>query len=127
MSLNFKIPLVSKNRVGFRLSQIDVVMLVATGLLTYYMPYGPDNITTFFHYLIPYIVGNFFLFCNVFRVRTKYELCWLFTASINTGLYLCYYEDIPVFFITQSLFTVIAIAMEIKSKSYHGVFAKHRF
>lgn len=125
----FSIPLVSTSKSGFRLSLIDLGMILMTGIIIFLFPpdfNNPGKIENLFHYLIPYIVFNFFLFCNVFRVRTKYELCWLCTATINILLYLFYYQNMIVFFITQSLFTTIAIIFEIKSKNYHGIMLKFK-
>lgn len=123
----FTIPLISKSKVGFRLSQVDVLVILLAGISTCFYPRNfltPPSIDLFFQYLIPYIVANFFLFCNVFRVRTKYELCWLASATINTVFYLFYYNNIYYFFLSQSCCTLVAILFEIKSKTYHGIFAK---
>lgn len=125
----FSIPLISKNKTGFRLSIIDLIMILFTIIITYLYPpdyKNPNNMDNLFNYLIPYVVLNFFLFCNVFRVRTKYELCWLFSATINIMIYLLYYQNIPIFFITQSICTMIAIYFEIKSEKYHGIFCKNK-
>jgi hypothetical protein len=120
-----KIPLVSKNKTGFRLSQIDIIMLLAGAISTYFYPknwLSPELIDNYMHGIILYIISNFFLFCNVFRIKTKYELLWLLTATINTLLYLLYYNNLIVFFITQTCFTTLAIIAEMKSATYHGIF-----
>lgn len=125
----FSIPLVSTSKYGFRLSLVDIVMIVFTIMITCVFPpdfQHPMNMENLFHYLIPYVVFNFFLFCNVFRVRTRYELCWLSSATINILLLLMYYQNIVVFFITQSIFTLIAIVFEIRSEKYHGIFCKNK-
>ncbi len=59
---------------GFRLSLIDLLMLVSVGLLSWL---GRDAFTAHFIYLIPvYVGGSFFLFCNVFRIGNRLEACW---------------------------------------------------
>lgn len=121
------IPIVSKNKVGFRLSLIDCTLILAGLLMTWFYPHNkgiPKNIDFFFQAMILYVIGNFFLFCNVFRVRRKYELWWVTSALINTGLLLFYYNNVEIFFITQSVFTAVALVMEIRSTNYHGIFAK---
>jgi hypothetical protein len=126
-SIPTHIPLVSTNKVGFRLSLIDCGLIIAGLLLTWFYPHNkgiPANMDFFFQAMILYVIGSFFLFCNVFRVRRKYELWWVASALINTLLLLFYYNNILVFFITQSVFTAIAVIMEIKSATYHGIFAK---
>lgn len=127
MNKLFSIPLISKNKSGFRLSLIDLTLILSGVVMTYIYP--PDfshlgKIENLFSYLILYIVFNFFLFCNVFRVRTKYELCWLSSATINILLCLLYYENLLIFFISQTLLTSVAIICEIKSVNYHGIFCK---
>lgn len=123
------IPLTSKNKYGFRLSLVDLMLIFSACFLTYLYP--PDlnhlgKLENLFSYLILYLVFNFFLFCNVFRVRTKYELCWLSSATVNILLCLLYYENLIIFFVSQSLLTSIAIYCEIRSDTYHGIFCKNK-
>lgn len=125
MHIHYKIPLKSTNRFGFRLSIIDIALLITTALVTYFFPKNFLDITIlndFLHYFIPYLICNFFLFCNVFRIKTKYELCWLGIASMNMIVTIGYGYLLP-FFVIQSVFTVIAISLEIRSKTYHGIFS----
>lgn len=129
MNKNVFIPLISKNKSGFRLSLVDLTLIFSACFLTYLYPPDFNNILkleNLFSYLILYIVFNFFLFCNVFRVRTKYELCWLSSATINILLCLFYYQNLIVFFISQTTLTSIAIYCEIKSDNYHGIFCKSK-
>ena len=125
--MNFKIPLISKNKIGFRLSLIDVIVIITVITLTILFKGNsiiPFFVNDFFHYLPLYILSNFFLFCNLFRVRNKYELFWCLSAIINTILFLFKYNDVNYFFITQSLITIVVIILEINNKNYHGIFAK---
>ena len=125
--MNFKIPMVSTNRYGFRLSIVDVLMILSTCLLVYFFPPNWNNIfdfSSFLSLLIPYIVINFFLFCNVFRIRTRYEFYWLVSAFLNVIFFLFYHQSSMWYFISQSCFTAVAIIMEIKGDNYHGIFAK---
>lgn len=129
MSSNYKIPLISKNKVGFRLSQVDIIfmlfLIVISYILSKYITISiiPGINKHFFSWLILYIVANFFLFCNVFRVNNKYEICWLIIGTINIILNILYYENVAIFFLSQSLFTLIAILLEIKNTNYHGIFS----
>jgi hypothetical protein len=121
------IPIISKSKIGFRLSQVDILVLFLCCLVTYYFPKNwlyPKELNSFFNFLIPYVVANFLLFCNIFRVRTKYELCWISSAAINMLICLCYFNNFNMFFLVQSCFTLVAIVFEIKSPTYHGIFAK---
>lgn len=70
-------------------------------------------------------VGHFFLFCNVFRVRRRFEITWASTFIFNIGFWLSFSElgwasviacQIPV--------TLCVLLLELRSPRYHGVFAK---
>ena len=57
---------------GFRLSTIDVVVLVASAALTVIL-WQPTATYSFIGFLV---VIHFFLFCNVFRIPRRPELLW---------------------------------------------------
>lgn len=130
MISKYKIPLISKNKIGFRLSKIDIYFILLALIVSYIFTkylliYPVPGINKYFLSLITlYIVTNFFLFCNVFRVNNKYEIYWLIIGTINIILDILYYQNVIVFFLIQSLFTILIILLEIKSVNYHGVFAK---
>jgi hypothetical protein len=62
------------------LSRLDVAVLLLTGLLAW----ASWNIHWEFGFAVAFVVGHFFLFCNVFRIGCKHELIWaaLFTANM---------------------------------------------
>lgn len=124
-----KIQLISTNKEGFRLSQVDIVFIIFIIIISYILKiYAPINIIgfekNFLSFFALYVMANFFLFCNVFRVKNKYELYWLVIGTINIGLNVCYYQNEKWFFISQSCFTLIVILLEMKDKNYHGIFCK---
>lgn len=106
---------------GFRFSAVDGVVLVLGALL------GVAG----WHYLgqvgllAPFVVGHFFLFCNVFRVRRKLELVWsaLFLLNVAAWIY-ADSSDVWWFGGAQMLVTVAVIACEMTSAQYHGIFAR---
>lgn len=126
-----KINWISKSKVGFRISLVDIIFIILAFLVffvnpfSWFLDYGFDD---FLRFLVPYIVFNFFLFCNVFRVRTIFELLWVTIAFCNAFLCLFSWNGLGFvdFFIYQSLVTVVVIFMEISSESYHGIFAKKK-
>jgi hypothetical protein len=71
-----------------------------------------------------YVVGHFFLFCNVFRVRRRPELVW-------AGIFIIVYSTSAVFapnawfvpLAIQAALTVAIIANEVRLPCYHGVVA----
>ena len=72
---------------------------------------------------IAFVVGHFFLFCNVFRIRRAPELIWagvfttLATATVVVGT-----TDWTATFAVSALLTVVLVAIEMRHPSYHGLF-----
>lgn len=68
------------------------------------------------------VLLHFFLFCNVFRIRRRYELLWAAVFVANAigwwlgGVPSCW----PVLAV-QTPFTLLAIGAEVRSPRYHGV------
>ncbi len=103
---------------GFRLSRSDVAILVigAVGTLL------AGSVEWYAGFVVGFVVGHFFLFCNVFRVSRMPELAWavifasLAAATIWFGR--------PGWFATISvslLATATVIFLELRKPSYHGV------
>ena len=100
---------------------LDVfVLLLASGVTA-----GLYNLTLGYSVLILFVVGHFFLFCNVFRVRRGPELVWtgLFVANAGTWflllgggvLWLCG---------SQLVATALILLNELRVPCYHGIFAR---
>lgn len=78
-----------------------------------------------FALLLPYVLGHFFLFCNVFRIRRKPELIWACTFVLNMTICLAVIQTeftVPLF--NQLPVTFVLILRSIRQPSYHGVFAR---
>ena len=102
---------------GFRLSRSDVGIIVL-GILG---SFGASTIAWHISFIVFFVIGHFFLFCNVFRVSRIPELIWagvflvLSMLTIKTG--------IPGWFITtvgSLILSVTIIIREIRLPSYHG-------
>ncbi len=106
---------------GLRLSVIDSLILTGScaGVI------GLIPVAAEIAFVIGYTVGHFFLFCNVFRVSRIPELIWASLFIFLTGLTLM--TEKPgwawVVFLTLVM-TIIIIFLEMKKKSYHGIFWK---
>ena len=106
---------------GFRLSRIDVIVLLFAALIGV----GGFSPTYGFSLFVPFVVVHFFLFCNVFRIRRKPEFVWgaLFVlnciAWITSG-----HVSISAIIGTQFVVTVFIISNELRMPSYHGVLAR---
>jgi hypothetical protein len=103
---------------GFRISKIDLLVLAIGVLLAGYC-YPYSKVVSL---VICFVVGHFFLFCNVTRMSRVPELIWssIFLCfagfSVSTGH--------PSWLITFSLstsVTFILIFLEIRKPRYHGI------
>ena len=108
---------------GFRLSPFDLVFLavgVLAAVLTRGLPGDPST-------LIGIVVGHFFLFCNVVRLRRSFELAWagvfVALAVIGWGLGVQRWF-VPLAFVTP--YTVLLVLLEVRSGRYHGAGADGR-
>lgn len=72
------------------------------------------------------VLGHFFLFCNVFRVRRGYELLWAASFLLVAGGWfvargeggLGYWAAVLA---TQTPLTLLAIGAEMRSERYRGI------
>lgn len=94
-------------------------MILLCGAIGSYLAVSPWNL------IIAFVVGHFFLFCNVFRIVRRSELFWAGAFVIMTGGTLM--TEIPGWPITiaASLFlTAGLIVLEMTQPHYHGIFWK---
>ena len=111
----------SKRTAGFRLSVVDVVFIAAAVVGVVLLR---DRLRTAV-WIIPLAVGHFFLFCNVFRVRRSYELAWVGILFCNLGAWVITdrFSWLNVLAV-QTPFTLAAFVLEMRSRRYHGIFAR---
>jgi len=111
----------SKRAAGFRLSIVDVVFILAAAAAVVLLR---ERLGTAV-WIIPLAVGHFFLFCNVFRVRRAYELAWVGILFCNMGTWVLAdrFSWLNVLAV-QTPFTLAAFVMEMRSRQYHGIFAR---
>jgi len=103
---------------GFRLSAVDIVFIAAAVLATVFLR-ERLGVTV---WGIPFAVGHFFLFCNVFRVRRAYELAWVAALFVNVAAWAAFGRfSWPLILATQAPITLIAIGLEMRSREYHGI------
>lgn len=105
-------------RPGFRLSIIDAVVICIGVLSTFYFWLNTWSLG----FIIMFVVGHFFLFCNVFRIARKLEFIW---AAVFCVLALCTvlfgYPNWPVTVASSLVVTIGLVGIEMKKPSYHGV------
>lgn len=108
-----------KFKPGFRLSAIDVAVLVLGSVAAAYLSM---QISLWLGLGVAFVVAHFFLFCNVFRVARPLELGW--SAVFVTLVLCCTLFAVPswplVFALTLPA-TIAVIGLEMSKASYHGV------
>lgn len=110
---------------GARFSLTDGLALAAGGALTWLLH---DTAVGAARWVVgvPFAaLGHFFLFCNVFRVRRRYELLW--TASFLANVlawHLAGELSWTAVLAVQTPLTLLAIVAEVRSPQYHGVLAR---
>ena len=103
---------------GFRLSPVDVLVLLVGGL-------GAGLVARELWWagaMIAFVVGHFFLFCNVFRIARSLELIWAGAFVALAGATLLY--DSPGWSATfglSMLLSLVLLAIAMRQPSYHGV------
>jgi len=107
-----------RRRAGFRLSGVDFAFIAAAVVATILLW---DRLGTTVR-VVPFAVGHFFLFCNVFRVRRAYELAWVAVFFVNAAAWAAAgrFSWLEVL-AAQAPFTIAAIVLEMRSREYHGV------
>lgn len=106
---------------GARFSMTDGLVIVLAVALTMWL----RQIDHELWWIVPMVVGHFFLFCNVFLVWRRLEFIWAGVFVVNVALHLalgrlewwwpCLWQ-LPV--------TIAVIVVQIRSPWYHGVGAR---
>ena len=103
---------------GFRISAVDVLVLILGAVATIVL----GSMTWWWGFIIGFVVGHFFLFCNVFRIARSLELIWAAVFTLLAGGSIL--NDVPswqVTIVASLVVTVIVIAVELRKPSYHGI------
>lgn len=106
---------------GFRFSWTDtVVLIVGAGLITWLARFSGELAL-----LAGFVIGHFFLFCNVFRIGRIPELVWagafIVLAALSIGLE---WLDLSVALGLALALSTGLILREMRLPRYHGVFWK---
>jgi len=113
-----------KKEAGFRINLVDILfisLLIFSSYYLYNLLGSTENL-----YILPLYVGfTFFLFCNVFRLRTKDEFLWtLFFLLVSTITFNFFRENwVFTSMGLSSFFQFIEIVINVRSKGYKGVFS----
>lgn len=103
---------------GLRLSILDVLVLMAGTVGSWFL----GSQVWWAGTLVAFVVGHFFLFCNVFRIARTPEFIWAGAFVLLSGAtILGGFPGWPVTFGTSLLLTCGLIAREMRKPSYHGI------
>lgn len=106
---------------GFRLSVVDVVFLAVTSVATWWVWPEIDAMAG----VIPFAVGHFFLFCNVFRIIRWKELLWAGICLVNVSAWAVLTEVWwPGILMVQLPVTAVLVWSEMRHPRYHGIYAR---
>ena len=103
---------------GFRISTFDFVVLVtaAVVVVTLSSIVGPVGL------LIAFVVGHFFLFCNVFRIARNLELTWAGAFVAFAGVTITLQSPgWSVTIVATLCVSFVVIFIEARKPSYHGI------
>ena len=103
---------------GFRLSTVDIVVIVAGAIASIAL----WSTAWWIGFVVAFVIAHFFLFCNIFRIARPLELVW---SGIFIALAYCTITfEKPSWLITivgSLIATTIVIAIEMRKPSYHGI------
>ena len=106
---------------GMRFSVVDALAIVVAAVGTALLwPLSPELAI-----LVPFTLGHFFLFCNVFRVRRLPELVWAGVFLLNAGAWLLNgsFSWLGVCAVQLPL-TAFLLWRETRMPWYHGVMCR---
>lgn len=103
---------------GFRFSRSDLVVVLIGLFVVWYTATRHADLAI----LTAFVLGHFFLFCNVFRVGERSELVWgaLLLVNVTIGGLLgdgSWWVMLPL----QCVVTVVIIARALIGPDYHGI------
>lgn len=103
---------------GFRLSIFDIGILAIGVIGAWYL----KDIGVDLSYILLFVIGHFFYFCNITRMSRIPELIWavcfvaLCGAGVTYGI-----VTLNEAFIIALILTVVLTVIELRKPSYHGV------
>ncbi len=107
-----------RSKPGFRFSPRDAAVIGVFSLATAWLWGWVGSLSL----LLLGVLIHFFLVCNVFRVRTRYELIWASSLLLNAGAWqLAGALSWQRLLGSQIVVTAFVIGAELRSPSYCGI------
>lgn len=105
---------------GFRFSLTDALAIVVCLFATIWGLKAIGSIA----WLFPFVLGHFFLFCNIFRIPRTPELIWAGVFILISAA--CLIADVSILhamWLTLPV-TIGILLYSIRLPSYHGIFSR---
>ena len=97
---------------------IDIAVLVCGAIAA--VAFWPE--TGWIGFVIAFVIGHFFLFCNVFRIARPLELVWSAVfVVLAAGTILTDTPGWPATISVSLVVTVIVVVIAMRRPSYHGI------
>lgn len=110
---------------GFRINLVDILFILLLILSSFYIYHEVNGMG--YYFLLPLYIGfTFFLFCNLFRLRTKDEMLWTLFFLISTLTTMQFFENNWVLYtiLFSFSFQSILIMRHFRSEGYRGIWYK---
>ena len=103
---------------GFRLSVRDVVAILIGAAAAFYLA----SIEPWWGFMVAFVVGHFFLFCNVVRMARPLELAWAATfVALASATLLTETPGWPITTGVSLAVTLVIVVLQMRKPSYHGL------
>jgi len=103
---------------GFRLSIFDLAVIILGLAGAWYL----RNVSIEFSFIILFVLGHFFYFCNISRMSRVPELIWAACFVILYGVGVFYgIVTVTEVFVISFIITIVLTVLEARKPSYHGV------
>lgn len=107
---------------GFRFSLTDALAIIVCIAATAWGLRELGEVA----WLFPFVLGHFFLFCNIFRVPRKPELVWASAFLVlATGCLVADASILHAFWLALPI-TAAVLIYSIRLPTYHGIGSKKR-
>ena len=116
-------------RHGMRFSTLDGLLLLVAAAVVVATQVGSnasrDDLWPLFGWGVAFVVGHFFLFCNIFRISQTLELLWAGALIVWMAAWL--FVVVPAgggvgtFLAVQLPLTVAVLVASLMSPRYHGI------
>jgi hypothetical protein len=111
----------TKRNPGFRLNGVDIVVVGVASFISFSiltLDGAPE-----FWWLPLYGAFSMFLFCNVLRISTQFEIPWIIAFSVSSIITIIHdWATFPIVILCAEPFRFIMLIWAIRIGRYRGIF-----